>query len=74
MCIHIYIYLFIIKKRNTTHMYTYIYIYVPSYIQVFVYIYIFPKLALADGALTVLYKGPSRVCRIRASVWEHLSV
>ena len=27
--------------------------------------YIFHKLALANGVLTVLYKGPCRVCGIR---------
>ena len=38
------------------------------------YIYIFPKLASANGVLTVLYKGPCRVCGIRGSVHRHISM
>ena len=36
------------------------------------HLFISPLLALANGILTVLYKGPCKVCGIRASVWEHL--
>ena len=40
------------------YIYLYIHIYIYVYICIYIYIYIFPKLALANGVLTVLYKGP----------------
>ena len=65
MCIHIYVYVYIY-----TPIYVYIYmctnrnIYIHIYISINIGIYdMSPKLAIANGVLTVLVKGPCRVCR-----------
>ena len=40
----------------------------------YIYIYMFPKLASANGVLTVLYKGPCLWGGIRHAVHHHISI
>ena len=57
-----------------TRIYVYLYTYIYIYIYICTYICIFPKLALAIGVLTFLYKGPWMVTGTAPNAVRHLCV